>query len=138
MKGLNRCLGGGPNQNGVEIVVPAPFGYNTSNMLNLPSSQYCMRMYKRTEILSLFLVHLKVPFCVGRRGTKRVLEYARLAIWDSLMFGRLAMGFAHVRAGTRVLTRGSDRSRAAWALGSRIFGTQIPFLEPKFQNPNWA
>jgi len=60
IKGLNRCLGGGPNQNGVEIVVPAPFGYNTSNMLNLPSSQYCMRMYKRTEILSLFLVHLKV------------------------------------------------------------------------------
>ena len=57
MKGLNRCLGGGPNQNGVEIVVPAPFDRNTSDMLNLPSSQYCMRMYKRTEILSLFLVH---------------------------------------------------------------------------------
>ena len=33
-----------------------------------------------------------VPFCMDNRGTKRVLEYSRLA-----------MGFAHVRAGTRVL-----------------------------------
>ena len=28
---------------------------------------------------------------------------ARVSLWDSLMFGRLAMGFADVRAGTRVL-----------------------------------
>ena len=27
----------------------------------------------------------------------------RVSLWDSLMFGRLAMGFANVRAGTRVL-----------------------------------
>ena len=27
----------------------------------------------------------------------------RVSLWDSLMFGRLAMGFANVRTGTRVL-----------------------------------
>ena len=67
-----------------------------------------------------------VPFCMEKRGTKRVLEYSRLAmgfanvlasrygnrecsgvsLWDSRMFGRLAMGFANVWAGTRVLTVG--------------------------------
>ena len=34
----------------------------------------------------------RLPCCMGKRSTKRVLEYARLA-----------MGFANVRAGTRVL-----------------------------------
>ena len=39
---------------------------------------------------------------MAKRVTKWVLEY-RVSLWDSLMFGRLAMGFASVRAGTRVL-----------------------------------
>ena len=73
------------------------------------------------------------PFCMGKGGTKRVLESnalvlgpsfalgtrrypfvwrkgvlngysrTRVSLKDSLMFGRLTMGFANVRAGTRVI-----------------------------------
>ena len=40
---------------------------------------------------------------VGRKGVLNGYSSTRVSQWDSLMFGRLGMGFANVRAGTRVL-----------------------------------
>ena len=45
---------------------------------------------------------LRYPF-VWREGVPNGYSSTRVSLWDSLMFGRLAMGFANVRAGTRVL-----------------------------------
>ena len=42
----------------------------------------------------------RYPF-VWRKGVLNGYSSARVSLWDSLMFGRLAMGFANVRAGTR-------------------------------------
>ena len=39
-----------------------------------------------------------VPFCMEKGGTTWVLEIS-VSLWDSLMFGRLAMGFTNVRGG---------------------------------------
>ena len=47
-------------------------------------------------------VPLEYPF-VWRGGVLNGCLSTRVWLWDSLMFGRLAMGFANVRAGTRVL-----------------------------------
>ena len=44
----------------------------------------------------------RYPF-VWRKGVLNGYSSTRVSLWDSLMLGRLAMGFAHVRAGTRVL-----------------------------------
>ena len=44
----------------------------------------------------------RYPF-VWRKGVLSGYSSTRISLWDSLMFGRLAMGFANVRAGTRVL-----------------------------------
>ena len=44
----------------------------------------------------------RYPF-VWRKGVLNGYSSTRVSLWDSLMFGRLAMGFANVRAGTRVL-----------------------------------
>ena len=44
---------------------------------------------------------LKYPFVLEKR--------TRVSLWDSLMFGRLAFGFANVRVGTRVLTPANRR-----------------------------
>ena len=40
---------------------------------------------------------------MGKRRVLNGYSSTRVSLWDSLMFGRLAMGFANVRAGTRVL-----------------------------------
>ena len=45
---------------------------------------------------------LEYPF-VWRNGVLNGYSSTRVSLWDSLMFGRLAMGFANVRMGTRVL-----------------------------------
>ena len=45
---------------------------------------------------------LRYPF-VWMKGVLNGYSSTRVSLWDSLMFGRLAMGFADVRAGTRVL-----------------------------------
>ena len=37
------------------------------------------------------------------QGVLHGYSSTRVSLWDSLVFGRLAMGFANVRAGTRVL-----------------------------------
>ena len=37
------------------------------------------------------------------KGVLNGYSSTRVSLWDALMFGRLAMGFANVRAGTRVL-----------------------------------
>ena len=39
----------------------------------------------------------------GQKGVLNGCSSTRVSLWDSLMFGRLAIGFANVRAGTRVL-----------------------------------
>ena len=38
-----------------------------------------------------------------KKGVLNGCSSTRISLWDSLMFGRLAMGFANVWAGTRVL-----------------------------------
>ena len=43
----------------------------------------------------------RYPF-VWRQGVLNGYSSTRVSLWDSLVFGRLAMGFANVRAGTRV------------------------------------
>ena len=45
---------------------------------------------------------LAYPF-VLQKGVLNGYSSTRVSLWDALMFGRLAMGFANVRAGTRVL-----------------------------------
>ena len=45
---------------------------------------------------------LEYPFVWGK-SVLNGYSSTRVSLWDSLMFGRLAMGFANVRAGTRVL-----------------------------------
>ena len=44
----------------------------------------------------------RYPF-VWRNGVLDGYSSTGVSLWDSLMFGRLAMGLANVRAGTRVL-----------------------------------
>ena len=39
----------------------------------------------------------------GEKGLLNGCSSTRVSLWNSLKFGRLAMGFANVRAGTRVL-----------------------------------
>ena len=48
------------------------------------------------------LVPFEYPF-VWENGVLNGYSSTRVSLWDSLMFGCLAMGFANVRAGTRVL-----------------------------------
>ena len=51
---------------------------------------------------SFALSTLRYPF-VWMKGVLNGYSSTRVSLWDSLMFGRLAMGFANVRVGTRVL-----------------------------------
>ena len=51
---------------------------------------------------TLVPVGIGTPLC-GKKMVLTGCSSARVSLWDSLMFGRLAMGFANVRAGTRVL-----------------------------------
>ena len=51
---------------------------------------------------SFALSTLRYPFA-WRKGVLNGCSSTRVSLWDSLMFGRLAMGFTNVRAGTRVL-----------------------------------
>ncbi len=46
----------------------------------------------------------------------------RVSLWDSLMFGRLAMGFANVRAGTRVLMLVLVQAKACPSRGVCSYG----------------
>ena len=54
-------------------------------------------------------------FFVWTKGVLDGYSSTRVSLWDSLMFGRLAMGFANVRAGTRVLTAAPRDTVVAWA-----------------------
>ena len=62
---------------------------------------------KRYDMAGALMVRFIVPLGTLSFGEKAVLNglsSTRVSLWDSLMFGRLAVGFASVRAGTRVLT----------------------------------
>ena len=54
----------------------------------------------------------RYPF-VWRKGVLNGYSSRRVSLWDSLMFGRLAMRFANVRAGTRVLANGPHPFRVS-------------------------
>ena len=69
---------------------------------------------------------LEYPFARDK-GVLNGYSSTRVSLWASLMFGRLAMGFANVRAGTRVLMlvlvqaaigRSAEQA-AGWRRGAR-------------------
>ena len=81
----------------------------------------------------------RYPFVWGK-GVLNGYSSTRVSLWDSLMFGRLAMGFANVRAGTRVLMLvlvqavargGGTRARGPCGAGDAARGPSMPALNTK-------
>ena len=67
---------------------------------------------------SFALSTLRYPFVWGK-GVLNGYSSKCVSLWDSLMFGRLAMGFANVRAGTQKTPRSESHSEIS---------TRVPFL----------
>ena len=78
---------------------------------------------------SFALSTLEYPF-VWVNGVLNGYSSTRVSLWDSLMFGRLAMRFANVRAGTRVLMLVLVQATSVRQTGAAAQSKQAPRKTP--------